>query len=48
MNMNWPIPNVVFLTNVLQNISKEEPFPAWLVDLMVNIEEAKTHQLVVE
>ncbi|KAF1383808.1 hypothetical protein PFLUV_G00135660 [Perca fluviatilis] len=26
----------------------EEPFPDWLVDLMVNIEEATTHQLVVE
>ncbi|CAK6966815.1 mitotic apparatus protein p62-like [Scomber scombrus] len=26
----------------------DEPFPQWLVDLMVNIEEATTHQLVVE
>ncbi|TNN37693.1 hypothetical protein EYF80_052143 [Liparis tanakae] len=26
----------------------EEPFPRWLVDLMVNIEEATTHQLLVE
>nr|XP_046265631.1 neurofilament medium polypeptide-like [Scatophagus argus] len=26
----------------------EEPFPEWLVNLMVNIEEATTHQLVVE
>ncbi|KAL6104623.1 uncharacterized protein ACO6RY_14305 [Pungitius sinensis] len=26
----------------------EERFPGWLVDLMVNIEEATTHQLVVE
>ncbi|TKS79701.1 hypothetical protein D9C73_014069 [Collichthys lucidus] len=25
-----------------------EPFPKWLVDLMFNIEEAKTHQLLVE
>ncbi|KAM8727205.1 uncharacterized protein AB9X84_000991 [Acanthopagrus schlegelii] len=25
-----------------------EPFPEWLVDLMFNIEEATTHQLVVE
>ncbi|XP_062413783.1 histone H3.v1-like [Pungitius pungitius] len=32
----------------LDNTSKEEPFPGWLVDLMVNIEEATTHQLVVE
>ncbi|KAK9539293.1 hypothetical protein VZT92_004409 [Zoarces viviparus] len=26
----------------------EKPFPRWLVNLMVNIEEATTHQLVVE
>ncbi|XP_042285376.1 mitotic apparatus protein p62-like [Thunnus maccoyii] len=26
----------------------DEPFPEWLVELMVNIEEATTHQLVVE
>ncbi|KAM7379397.1 hypothetical protein PAMP_004952 [Pampus punctatissimus] len=26
----------------------DEPFPQWLVKLMVNIEEATTHQLVVE
>ncbi|KAM7400555.1 hypothetical protein PAMA_004981 [Pampus argenteus] len=26
----------------------DEPFPPWLVGLMVNIEEATTHQLVVE
>lgn len=27
---------------------KEDPFPEWLVDLMINIEEAKSHPLVVE
>lgn len=26
----------------------EEPFPEWLVDLMVNIGEANSHQLVIE
>ncbi|XP_029930584.1 RNA polymerase II-associated factor 1 homolog [Myripristis murdjan] len=26
----------------------EEPFPEWLVDLMFNIEEATTHELVIE
>ncbi|XP_024863051.1 nuclear polyadenylated RNA-binding protein 3 [Kryptolebias marmoratus] len=30
------------------NKELEEPFPKWVVNLMVNIEEATTHQLVVE
>lgn len=36
------------VVSVPKNVSKKEAFPQWLVDLMVNIEEAKTHQLVVE
>ncbi|XP_069013553.1 pescadillo homolog isoform X6 [Embiotoca jacksoni] len=31
-----------------KKLQREEPFPQWLVDLMINIEEATTHQLVVE
>ncbi|XP_074544430.1 uncharacterized protein LOC141804081 [Halichoeres trimaculatus] len=31
-----------------KNISELELFPQWLMDVMVNIEEAKTHQLVIE
>ncbi|XP_023282971.1 uncharacterized protein LOC111670480 [Seriola lalandi dorsalis] len=34
--------------SVVKNVSKADPLPPWLVDLMVNIEEATTHQLVVE
>ncbi|XP_040000272.1 uncharacterized protein LOC120799288 isoform X2 [Xiphias gladius] len=35
-------------SSLVKNLSKEELFPQWLMDLMVNIEEATTHQLVVE
>ncbi|KAI9544665.1 hypothetical protein NQZ68_001539 [Dissostichus eleginoides] len=31
-----------------KSVKKEQRFPKWLVDLMINIEEATTHQLVVE
>ncbi|XP_078029505.1 uncharacterized protein LOC144465107 isoform X1 [Epinephelus lanceolatus] len=34
-------------TDRKKNKTVEEPFPEWLVDLMVNIEEATTHQLVI-
>ncbi|KAG8014187.1 hypothetical protein GBF38_016533 [Nibea albiflora] len=40
------------LGNEKRSVSDElrikEPFPEWLVDLMFNIEEATTHQLLVE
>ncbi|XP_034090527.1 uncharacterized protein LOC117558438 isoform X2 [Gymnodraco acuticeps] len=32
----------------VKKVSKAQGFPKWLVDLMINIEEATTHQLVVE
>ncbi|KAJ4937395.1 hypothetical protein JOQ06_001956 [Pogonophryne albipinna] len=32
----------------VKKVSKAQEFPKWLVDLMINIEEATTHQLVVE
>lgn len=31
-----------------KNILKEDLFPPWVVALMVNIEEATTHELVIE
>ncbi|TKS79775.1 hypothetical protein D9C73_013995 [Collichthys lucidus] len=34
--------------SVSDELKIKEPFPKWLVDLMFNIEEAKTHQLLVE
>lgn len=39
---------MIFLSHIQQATSKQAPFPKWLVDLMENIEEATTHQLVVE
>lgn len=52
MFSKFPSSLFIFFTDlfvfVLQVTSKHEPFPRWLVDLMVNIEEATTHQLVVE
>ncbi|XP_037642903.1 rRNA-processing protein EBP2-like isoform X2 [Sebastes umbrosus] len=49
VQMKAPKPSVQKKKNSkMDKMSLPKPFPEWLVDLMVNIEEATNHQLVVE